>query len=1261
MAFVDPDSYSNVQLDPDFQNKILPIEGGIDKSGKFLTSKAGAIGPAQVMPSTAKEAAEAANLPYSEHLYKTDKDYNAALGNAYYKKLVNVFKGDTEKAAAAYNAGPGAVKSILEKHGENWREHLPEETKGYVQKFVAKSKPSTGFVDPDAPTKSKGFVDPDAATTTSKPEATFRDVSAPEAFAEHTIAGIPVSAGAYAGMTGGAVLGEEVGLYLAPVTGGISTVAGPIIGGAIGMFGAGYGADKLMRAVQPKAVNDLLDQGTKQHPLAAFAGDIASYAPVSGVGIPKTIVTESGKTISAARQIALLTTGGAGLETGRELATGETIDPAKIAINALATPLMAGEPTRLGKAVTFEGIRKTESKEMLSDLQDKLHGTTYEEKLNNHIAEQQKMETFEDYKHKESIQGSLFEDPSLKKTDAQLKEEYDNRIRTRAEEAFLSEHPEVDRPNVNLAKAPTNDAEARDFFFNFAGAKTQDNIIANHILRLARKAGLSSESREKFRYYSEGANVDTPRLRFEIEDHTIDIRQIKDSISKEYTERDFSKGSSNRLKYDQLLKKENKTAEEQAFVDDHKAFLKSVAERYEKVTDLEGKIKAKEEEMKQRTQLSSEEQKIWDDYYKQSLTTLKQNLKYLMDKGLIAKTGLESDFFPRMLNPLDRQTLERLRKEGLIDEEPSLWGSIKEKLGGRDFGAQDVQMPKSAAQERALFTLESPNGRREVIHVTKNNKIIVWSEGRGRVLADDARSLTDSGTIKSGDKILGGTVKEGSIEEIEQHSPYRYNKDSLAVLLNKLNESREMVRAHAMIEDLKNTDYFKNSSHKIESGVEMPEGYVRPKYLDRLPALEGYAFPARTAWLIEDFARVRNPNLMTEMSGMIVKNMMLNPLPHIFNEAMHLYNARGLTGWVTPAGIKRFATGVPEALRSVLTQDPFYQDTLKYNGTLLAPSTRASALEEAIGRKTLNEFAQGGGLKELARYFGRSALDMYDGISKASNKAMWIARDTMYMQYVKELMNTKGLSHEEAIKHAERHMPNYRIPETVGDSVLGAKMGRVLSETLQNPNVSVFSRYHYGMLKSIMETMKDVGAIRKGAEGMQEFKEGVDTLAATVLALSALYPLMDMLAQQLTGDPNAKQRRAGPYHLAHAISEVADGSKDPQAVLSAVFTFNPALLGLVQLGLDRNLYNGQHIYNPMSSPDVIAMDVGKYAAGQMPMGNQFMKAENDQGDSGWASLLARQADIESKGSLKDTKQKKMINKLEKEAMKYDIKRREGLK
>jgi len=495
------------------------------------------------------------------------------------------------------------------------------------------------------------------------------------------------------------------------------------------------------------------------------------------------------------------------------------------------------------------------------------------------------------------------------------------------------------------------------------------------------------------------------------------------------------------------------------------------------------------------------------------------------------------------------------------------------------------------------------------------------------------------------------------MEDIEQHTPYRYNRDSLAVLMHKLNETREMVRGHQSIENLKESDYFKDGSHVIERGVEMPEGYQKPKYTDRVPALNGYAFPARTAWIIEDFARQRNPNLLTDFSGLLVKNMMLNPLPHIFNEAWHLYNARGLSGWVTPGGIARFVKGMPEALKHVLNQDEFYRDSLKYNGSLLAPSTRASAAEEAIGRKSLNEFAQGGGLKELASYFGRTVADMYDGISKASNKAMWIVRDTMYIQYVKEIMDHKGLSHEMAIKEAERHLPSYRLPETIGEGIVGARAGRVISEALQNPNISVFSRYHYGMVKSIIETMKDLGAIRKGPAGMAKFKEGVDTMAAIALATAALYPLMDMMAQRLTGNPEAKQRRAGPYHLGHAISEVADGTKDPQAVLSAIFTFNPMLLALAQLGFDRQLYNGQPIYNPQSSPDVIAHDVGKYAIQQVPQPGQFMKAYNDKSGEGFQSWGARQADIESPTSSTTHRLHKMLHRLKEAARSHNIKTR----
>ena len=104
-----------------------------DRNGRPLTSSAGAIGIAQVMPGTAPEAAKLAGLPFDDNRYRNDPEYNLALGKAYYEKQLADFGGDERLAAAAYNAGPGAVRSALKKGGPNgWINNVPRETRNYI-------------------------------------------------------------------------------------------------------------------------------------------------------------------------------------------------------------------------------------------------------------------------------------------------------------------------------------------------------------------------------------------------------------------------------------------------------------------------------------------------------------------------------------------------------------------------------------------------------------------------------------------------------------------------------------------------------------------------------------------------------------------------------------------------------------------------------------------------------------------------------------------------------------------------------------------------------------------------------------------------------------------------------------------------------------------------------------------------------------------------------------------------------------------------
>jgi hypothetical protein len=114
------------------------------RDGKPLTSPKGAIGVAQVMPGTAREAAKLAGVPFDNNRYRTDRAYNYALGEAYYNEQLRVF-GDESLAAAAYNAGPGAVRRALQRGGPNgWINHVPPETREYVRNVFSSNAASGG-------------------------------------------------------------------------------------------------------------------------------------------------------------------------------------------------------------------------------------------------------------------------------------------------------------------------------------------------------------------------------------------------------------------------------------------------------------------------------------------------------------------------------------------------------------------------------------------------------------------------------------------------------------------------------------------------------------------------------------------------------------------------------------------------------------------------------------------------------------------------------------------------------------------------------------------------------------------------------------------------------------------------------------------------------------------------------------------------------------------------------------------------------------
>ena len=203
----------------------------------------------------------------------------------------------------------------------------------------------------------------------------------------------------------------------------------------------------------------------------------------------------------------------------------------------------------------------------------------------------------------------------------------------------------------------------------------------------------------------------------------------------------------------------------------------------------------------------------------------------------------------------------------------------------------------------------------------------------------------------------------------------------------------------------------------------------------------------------------------------------------------------------------------------------------------------------------------------------------------------------------------------------------------------------------------MFSRYHYGMVKSLVNTIKDVAPRNlRTPEGRAHFREGVDSMLAIGVAMGVLYPLMDQMAEAIFGE-GAEQRRAGPFHLLKAGLDVYEGKKDLSALIWPVFTFNPVLLTLGQLGLNKKIFTGKEIYHPDDSFADIASDVGGYAVKQVPQVAPIMSAVSD--TEGETKLLARQFDIKVKTEAEKAREKRAKELQAKAKKSRDTKRAKG--
>lgn len=749
---------------------------------------------------------------------------------------------------------------------------------------------------------------------------------------------------------------------------------------------------------------------------------------------------------------------------------------------------------------------------------------------------------------------------------------------------------------LNLPETPRNAGEFWDSLYTIADQKKADQTVVANLETRLDELGVSPELKEKFRRYTEDTAIGNELINDSIDQLKQQQKVLHEDNASLYQEGDLKS----------VMNPEGTTLWKDL------PGREKVLENRKAIAELDKLIEEQRAKYNNKEFLDPWEQKIYNETVGPQLKTITDLNKYLQKEQIVPEINMDpaivGGYAPRYGMP----------------EKGNAWEQFKRRVAGDQFGLQQdfasgVLPP--AAKERAVFVHELPNGVRKVISFSGSD-VMEWKNGESKKYLSKP---TDE--LKAGDKLGKGTVKEATLDEIEKNTPYKYSRNLTAVSGTRLTELRDVARVNEFLKNWMESPHFKEAAHKITKGVEAPKGFVRPEHLDKMPQLNDYVFEPRVAEALEDFNRRWEPTLLTEASNAVIKNMMINPLPHIHNEAVHWYLSRGASGIMNPKNIAQFGTTLPKAFMEVYNKGPLYKEIMREGGSIMSANVRNNLLMEKAFEKGLKEIKSDPGFLAMAKALGRSPLDLYDGISKASNKAMWSFRDVMYTQLIMEKMN-KGASLKEAIRTVERHMPNYRLPTRVGEKVLGAKLSRVTSKVLQNPNWVVFARYKHGMISSFLNGMKDLAMLDPNVKKSKQFKDGMDYTIALATLLGVVYPVMDSIFQAITDEDSAKVRRAGVTHLFSAIKDISESKKDSFALLSALVTFNPIAQSMFELAANYELYNRRNIYNIEDDWDIIATDAGNYVLRRVPQISEGIRASSDLG-GGWKQWMLKQFDIKT--------------------------------
>lgn len=550
---------------------------------------------------------------------------------------------------------------------------------------------------------------------------------------------------------------------------------------------------------------------------------------------------------------------------------------------------------------------------------------------------------------------------------------------------------------------------------------------------------------------------------------------------------------------------------------------------------------------------------------KAQLDPLKALEYNLYERAQLLKGEPAAPFDPTYMHRIARGHAERYDKYG-----PAPGNQDPITGGGRTIGRNT-----GALEERGYFALTSPRTPgRMVVSPTDKGDMIVWNQGA-------PTRMPISGDVRPGQTIKIGNqtfnVGQATTKEIEQHArhtdkqtgqpvPASYVKNATVNTLENIVHLKRTVRNLEFFQKLQlHPEWQRLTTTDSKRATSL--GWQESK----MPAFRGTYMDPKIRAVIDDYYR---PGILdkdfaeriAKVNRFLVGSLFWNPLPHIENVGGHWFVSRGID-WIRPQQYRSLFKDGWRAFNEVRQGGRLYQDLLREGSGLVSGGVANQDFYRVMAAKMgMDIEAHPERWGKIARTLGfNKPIDLVNAYYGHVRKILWQANDVFMVQRVLELEG-KGMSRQEAIHEAERDIPNYRIPA----QVLGS---RPLAQIMQDPNVTVFSRYHYGVFKSYAEMLK--GISKGNVEDMGKlFTLGVLTWG--------IYPVISMGLAKITGDERAEKLKRGPAAFPSNLIDMYEGDKTWGQVLGSAFTWAPGArlaVGLIAGG-GRDPFTGQQIVEP---------------------------------------------------------------------------------